>query len=140
MSKARKILIFSIILIAVVPAIYFLFSQGKQPEPAKLIIIDMPQPNQVIQSPLLVSGRARGNWFFEASFPIELLDSNGQLVTVAIAQAESDWMTENFVPFSAIVDFSASLKGKGTLVFKKGVVYGTDKNSKISTWNFSQCS
>jgi len=119
MTKSSKILILSLIFIAVAFGVYFIFFQEKTVEPEKPIIVSEPQPNAIIKSPLLVSGKARGNWFFEASFPIELFDENGKLITVVIAQAESEWMTTDFVPFSAIVEFPPTLKGKGTLVFKK---------------------
>ena len=36
----------------------------------------------------VIEGKARGNWFFEASFPIELRDNTGALLATAIAQAE----------------------------------------------------
>ncbi|MFH1990480.1 MAG: hypothetical protein ABIJ19_01330, partial [Patescibacteria group bacterium] len=30
-----------------------------------LIRLDTPRPNQAIQSPLVITGEARGTWFFE---------------------------------------------------------------------------
>lgn len=92
-------------------AIYF--------DKSDLIRVSNPKPNEKIKTPLSVSGEARGTWFFEASFPIELLDEEGNSIVTVVAQAEEDWMTENFVPFEARLDFPPSLSGKGTLVFKK---------------------
>lgn len=85
----------------------------------EMIVITKPQPYDVISSPLEIKGEARGAWFFEASFPIELLDANGDIVGTAIAQAQGDWMTEKFVPFKASIEFEATPVDKGTLVFKK---------------------
>lgn len=84
-----------------------------------LIIVDEPLSGQVISSPLEISGQARGTWFFEASFPIYLYDDQGNQLAVAIAQAKSDWMTEEFVPFEAEMEFAAPDADAGTLVFKK---------------------
>jgi len=70
-----------------------------------LIQVETPRVNKALTSPLFVEGRARGYWFFEADFPIKLLDGNGELLAVAIAKAQSDWMTENFVLFSAEIEF-----------------------------------
>src|SRR5690606_10580034 len=64
-----------------------------------LIELATPLPDAVIQSPLAIEGRARGPWYFEASFPAYLLDAAGDTIAVMPVQAEGDWMTEDFVPF-----------------------------------------
>src|SRR3989344_5333702 len=42
-----------------------------------LIRVSAPTPNEVLSSPLVVLGEARGPWYFEATFPIELKDESG---------------------------------------------------------------
>ena len=91
---------------------------GNELEKRDLIQVHNPRPNQRVTSPLEVSGIARGYWFFEASFPIRLLDARGREIAVAIAQAKSEWMTEDFVPFEATLIFDAS-EQPGTLIFEK---------------------
>jgi len=78
-----------------------------------------PSPNSVVKSPLNISGRARGTYYFEASFPIRLLDANGKEIAVAVAQAQSDWMTTDFVPFTATLIFPTPETSSGQLVFEK---------------------
>ena len=68
-----------------------------------LIKVDSPQPNQEMQSPFVVKGQARGTWFFEATFPVKLLDENGVVIKQTFAQAKGDWMTESFVPFESVL-------------------------------------
>lgn len=86
-------------------------------------------PNAQITSPITLTGRARGPWYFEASFPIELRDSNNTLLATAIAQAQGDWMTENWVPFTAPLSFPAQPAGStGTLVLKKDNPSGEPQN------------
>ncbi|MCI0566340.1 hypothetical protein L0Y46_04065 [bacterium] len=97
----------------------FIENIGNELEKSDLILIENPRPNQEIASPLTITGRARGTWFFEASFPIKLLDENGKEIAVYHAEAQSDWMTENFVPFKAVLTFTAPSEGKGTLVLMK---------------------
>jgi hypothetical protein len=92
-----------------------------------LIRVTKPAPGEVIISPFTIEGMARGYWFFEASFPVEVRKENGEVIAVAIAEAQSDWMTEEFVPFKATVDFSAS-GGNGLLVFKKDNPSGLPEN------------
>ena len=82
----------------------------------------------IIQSPLQISGRARGNWFFEASFPIELLGQNGGVLASALGQAQGDWMTEDLVPFTAELTFTAPSGDTGRLVLKRDNPSGLPQN------------
>ncbi len=86
---------------------------------SNLIRINNLVSGQAIQSPLVIEGEARGNWFFEASFPIKLYDGNGRLIGIAVAQAQKDWMTTDFVPFKAELKFEAATNAAGVLVFEK---------------------
>lgn len=92
---------------------------GNELEKSDLIIVDNPRPNQKIISPLIVTGQARGYWFFEASFPVELLDENGMLITQGIATAKDEWMTEEFVPFEAKLEFEKQSVQSGRLLLRK---------------------
>jgi hypothetical protein len=85
----------------------------------KLIKIENLHAGDSIQSPLVVTGQARGNWFFEASFPIKILDKNGKVIGMGNGQAQGEWMTENFVPWKATVSFIAPASGGGEAVFMK---------------------
>jgi hypothetical protein len=72
---------------------------------AELIQLATPLPLAQISSPLIVSGSARGFWFFEGSFPITLTDWDGLIIAEGFATAEGEWMTEEFVPFTAALEF-----------------------------------
>jgi hypothetical protein len=79
-----------------------------------------PKSNDIIHSPLEISGKARGTWFFEGSFPIEIIDSNGTNLGTGIAHAEGDWMTEAYVPFDATITFiTATSSTHGFILYKK---------------------
>lgn len=84
-----------------------------------LIRVTSPKPGDTVTSPLTVTGEARGTWYFEASFPIRLYDANGKELAVAVAQAQGEWMTMEFVPFSATLEFAAPATAEGTLVLQK---------------------
>ncbi|HWB33841.1 MAG TPA: Gmad2 immunoglobulin-like domain-containing protein [Candidatus Paceibacterota bacterium] len=84
-----------------------------------LITIDTPHSGTLVSSPIAISGQARGTWYFEASFPIELKDANGAVIAQMPGQAQSDWMTQDFVPFAASLTFPAQPAGShGTLILK----------------------
>lgn len=86
-----------------------------------LIKIDFPIKNQKISTsgPVKVSGTARGNWYFEASFPVQVLDSDGTVLGSGPVQAQGNWMTTNFVPFIGEIDFSKPKGKTGSIIFKK---------------------
>ena len=86
---------------------------------SNLIRVDIPVLNSFVHSPITVSGTARGYWFFEAILPVEIRDNNGVVLGVGIAQAQEEWMTEDFVPFKAAVTFATSTTRDGVVVFKK---------------------
>lgn len=93
---------------------------GQPQNQTALVVVDSPAANATIISPLSVSGTAVGNWYFEASFPIELLDANNQIIGSGIAEAQSDWMVTTPVPFVATIVFPPQPAGStGTLVLHK---------------------
>ncbi len=95
---------------------------GNEFDKTDLIRIDAPRPNQLIQSPLTITGEARGSWFFEASFPIDLTNWDGLIVAQGFASAKGDWMTTEFVPFEAELTFTVDKNAtgnKGTLILRK---------------------
>lgn len=95
-----------------------------------LIRVDVPQSNDYVISPLLVIGEARGNWFFEASFPVRLIDENGEEIASGVAEAQDEWMTEEFVPFEAELIFkSMPTTEKGTLILEKDNPSGLPENA-----------
>ncbi len=83
------------------------------------IKIFSPLPNGVIVSPVSVRGEARGNWYFEASFPVRLEDASGKILISTYATAQGEWMTEDFVPFELNLIFEPAKTDRGTLIFQK---------------------
>ena len=83
------------------------------------IVLDLPTRGAVVASPLEVRGRARGTWFFEGDFSLVLSDGRGNLVAQGFATAQGEWMTTEFVPFSAVLRFESPESGPGRLILKK---------------------
>lgn len=93
--------------------------QPPQPQQDDLIRVSNPSVGQLVTSPLIVTGEARGNWYFEASFPLRLEDENGTVLATGYAQAQGEWMTTDFVPFSGTLSFSAPTSPTGVLILEK---------------------
>lgn len=84
------------------------------------VILTSPQPNAEVSPPLKVTGRARGRWYFEASFPVRLVDDKGRELASAPAQAQGEWMQEGFVPFEAVfTEFYPGTAREGKLILEK---------------------
>jgi hypothetical protein len=88
-------------------------------------------PGQTITSPETVNGVVTGGgWFFEAVFPVKVMDGDRTVLGLGQAQAESDWMTTGTVPFSATVSFSVPHSVTGIVVFSKDNPSGLPQNTE----------
>lgn len=95
-----------------------------------LIGLDSPKPEGQISSPLIITGQARGTWFFEASFPVILTNWDGLIIAEGVATAQGDWMTEDFVPFEAELIFDKPEYGeRGSLILQKANPSGLPENA-----------
>ncbi|MFZ2150411.1 MAG: GerMN domain-containing protein [Minisyncoccia bacterium] len=92
-----------------------------------IIVIETPEPGDLVESPLIIKGKARGWWFFEGSFPLELL--MGPIRVESYATAQGEWMTEEFVPFTATLYFEVPPNQTlGQLILKKDNPSGLPEN------------
>lgn len=91
--------------------------------------VSKPANNETIHSPFEIEGTARGGWYFEASFPIKLLDADDNLIAQTTATAQGDWMTSEFVPFKAVLEFASPQTETGFLVFEKDNPSGLIENA-----------
>lgn len=133
--KKLSIVILVIVLAAVIFVLYAKISKAPttgsekisdKVEQNDLITVSYPKPEDIITSPVTVKGEARGSWYFEATFPIMVVDWDGRIIGEGHAQAKGDWMTSEFVPFEATIAFSkpndikpGTYSEKGAIIFKK---------------------
>jgi hypothetical protein len=125
----KKFVISIVIILAIVAVLSFVFDWGRKYESPNIdqniaatgtnelsststtdmpIVVDSVKDNQEVSSPIVIKGKARGSWFFEATFPVELVDADGNIISSTTARAESDWMTTDFVNFTAILEYTKS--------------------------------
>lgn len=93
------------------------------------VVVAAPLANSGITSPLTITGEAVGNWYFEASFPIKLVDTDGNILASTIATAQGDWMTTDLVPFEATMVFNATGPLEAELLFEKDNPSGLPENA-----------
>lgn len=104
------------------------------------IISPSPKSDITLVSPttkIEVRGKARGSWFFEGSFPVELVSGTQGVGVIAkgIAEADGEWMTTEFVPFHAelIIQMTdeqiLNAGGNASIILKKDNPSGDPKNA-----------
>ncbi len=89
--------------------------------PQEGLVVNTPTAHATVLSPLVVSGYIDGKnrWTgFEGQVgTVRLLDDNGDLLTMGILTATTDWM-QFPTSFSTTLTFPAPVTAVGTLVFK----------------------
>ncbi len=129
----KKLLIIIILVLIVLVGCFWLWQNNRQIEESNqykdLIVLTQPKIGEYISSPIIIEGRARGNWFFEASFPVVIVDWDGLIVGQGIAQAQSEWMTTDYVPFQAEISFTKpTVKNNGWIILRKDNPSGLPQN------------
>ena len=133
MNNKQALVIFLIGLAVIISGgLFWWLWKGENPEPVANpdIRVGSLKSGDSIKSPFTITGSARGIWFFEASFPIDVVDKDGKVIAQGYAEAQSDWMTENFVPFKALITFNVTTTQTGEIVLKKDNPSGLPEHDK----------
>ncbi len=109
----------------------FQFKISEKEQISDLIRVTSPLPNLDINSPLEINGRAKGFWFFEATAPVELVDSKGKELAQGYIRAEGDWMTKDWVNFTGEIEFDAPNDERGYLVFYRSNPSGEAEHAQM---------
>jgi hypothetical protein len=92
------------------------------------VVVDAPKSGQTVFQSFTVTGKAPGGWYFEASFPIKVVDSQGNTIAQGPATALSDWMTSEDVAFKADLKLTNNYSGPATLVLMNDNPSGMPEN------------
>ena len=95
------------------------------PAAAGDIMVDNVTFGARLTSPVRITGKAPGTWYFEAVFQAKLVVADGTVIAEVPAQAQSDWMTQALVPFAAEFTFSVPADTKATLILAEDM-YGSE--------------
>ena len=96
---------------------------------ASMIEVFSPHPGGVVGKEFVVVGKARGNWYFEGSFPVVVIGSDGNQIGAGIATATGEWMTTDFVEFQTeLIDLPSAYMGPATLVLRRDNPSGLPEN------------
>lgn len=91
------------------------------------VTVTSPKSGATVGKTFVVAGSAPGNWFFEASFPVQVRDKDNSKIGQGVAQAQGDWMTTDLVTFTTTISVS-NYKGPATLVLLRDNPSGLPEN------------
>lgn len=95
------------------------------------IVVESPKLGDKIDSPLVVTGRARGPWYFEASAPVMVIDTTGKILGQGYVEAQGEWMTTEFVPFKGTIRFDSTSSEGGAVIFMNDNPSGDESRAKF---------
>ena len=95
------------------------------------VVIDQPNENESVSSPINITGQAPGYWFFEATAPVDVVNWDGLIIGEGFIQADGDWMTTNLVNFTGTVSYTFdpnSPSDQGWLILRRHNASGLPEN------------
>lgn len=84
------------------------------------VTIEAPETGARVTSPLVATGVAPANWYFEAQFQAKLVGADGVVIAEAPAMSQEDWTNGNPAhPFRAELAFNVTSDTPATLVLRE---------------------
>lgn len=94
-----------------------------------MIRVTTPALDSTVGQEVEVTGQASG-WYFEASFPLKVVDDKGKVLFEGPLTAKSDWMTSAYVPFHEKITLEKSSAPTGKFIFQKSNPSGLPENDR----------
>lgn len=92
---------------------------GPTPDSSVAAVVETPQADARVTSPLRVSGVAPANWYFENQFPVRLVDAQGEEIAYAPATPRVNWTEPGDKEFDAELVFDVQTETPATLVLEE---------------------
>lgn len=87
--------------------------------PTAEIRVINPRPNQKVDSPLKINGKALGSWFHEGEIPVLMEDRAGNVLGESFAIAQGEVRTDRMITFGGTISFEIPADNRGVLVVEK---------------------
>lgn len=91
-----------------------------------------------VMTPFVINGEVPGNWSSEGSFTIEVVDDQENVIGKSTAVLDGDWMTDNYVNFSANIEYNLPTNTpEGRVILQKDNPSGLSENDdsvEIQVW------
>ncbi len=99
------------------------------------VTVMSPNLSEPLPSPVEIHGSVSGVFFSEGVFPVILQDSKGNEIARTLAHADGEWMTEDVVPFTADLTFTAPADKAAKLIFQKDNPSGLPQNDHSQSFD-----
>ena len=83
------------------------------------VVVTTPAQNATVSHSFEIAGVAPNQWFYEAVFPIQVRDSDDNLVGTSQGKAQGDWTQPGLVTFTSQMTIDASYEGPANLILLK---------------------
>jgi hypothetical protein len=93
------------------------------------IFVTSQKPGSHISSNATVQGFARGEWFSDGRFSVDVMTPAGTSLGSGIATARGDWTTHSFTQFTATFGISPAYTGPAVITLHKG---GSPSDASLS--------
>lgn len=95
------------------------------------LILSNFRENDLLESGFIIEGKIKDGFFFEGTFPVEVQDDNGVTLGRTFANAQTDWMTTDYIEFKTQpISFEKKENSSGYIVFKKDNPSGLSENDR----------
>jgi hypothetical protein len=83
------------------------------------VVVTTPAQNATVSHSFEIAGVAPNQWFYEAVFPIQVRDSDDNLIGTSQGKAQGDWTQPGLVTFTSQMTIDASYEGSANLILLK---------------------
>ena len=136
--KKGIIIVAILVIIAVLITGIFFWSKSNKPQnnivsETKSIVVFSPKENEVVASPLKITGAVYGNGWsgFEGQVgTVDLVGTNGTILASGILTAQGEWTTLP-INFETSLNFTDPVQGVALLIFHNENPSGDTDKSKI---------
>ena len=99
---------------------------------SKMISVAYPQVGAIVGHTFTIEGQARGAWYAEGIFPLEIQNESGVVLQTLVVHALGDSHQPAFIPFSVDVA-TPYFAGPAQIVLKKANLRGEPENDASIT-------
>ena len=92
------------------------------------LVLENLKDGDTVDEGFEVKGSVSGSWFFEGTFPVRVLNMQGEIVRSIPVTTQDDWMTEDLVNFSFKLDTQLEEESIVVLRFEKSNPSGLEEN------------
>lgn len=97
-------------------------------EKGNKLVLENLKDGDIVDEGFEVKGKVSGEWFFEGTFPVRVLNEQGEIIKSLSATTQDDWRTSDLVSFTFKLDTQLEQESIVVLRFEKSNPSGLEEN------------